>query len=379
MLLECIVLYVDSWQSEGSVGHRGRQGVTTEEPTRGHVTGVYCIVCWQLTVWGPSGTPWKARCHCVRTNWRTCYWSVLYCMLTVDSLRAQWDTVEGKVSLRKNQLEDMLLECIVLYVDSWQSEGAVGHRGRQGVSTEEPTRGHVTGVYCIVCWQLTVWGPSGTPWKARCHYGRTNWRTCYWSVLYCMLTVDSLRAQWDTVEGKVSIRKNQLEDMLLECIVLYVDSWQSEGSVGHSGRQGVTTEEPTGGHVTGVYCIVCWQLTVWGLSGTQWKARCLYGRTNWRTCYWSVLYCMLTVDSLRAQWDTVEGKVSLRKNQLEDMLLECIVLYVDSWQSEDPVGHRGRQGVTTEEPTGGHVTGVYCIVCWQLTVWGLSGTPWKAR
>ena len=55
-----------------------------------------------------------------------------------------------------------------------------------------------------------------------------------------MLTVDSLRTQWDTVEGKVSLRKNQLEDMLLECIVLYVDSWQSEGSVGRCGRQGVT-------------------------------------------------------------------------------------------------------------------------------------------
>ena len=65
---------------------------------------------------------------------------------------------------------------------------------------------------------------------------------------------------------------------------------------------------------------------------------------------------MLTVDSLRAQWDTVEGKVSLRKNQLEDMLLECrqwdeMKAELEWWlsQIEEEFDTQGQGGDTVDE------------------------------
>ena len=65
---------------------------------------------------------------------------------------------------------------------------------------------------------------------------------------------------------------------------------------------------------------------------------------------------MLTVDTVRAQWDSVEGKVTLRKNQLEDMLLECrqwdeMRAELEWWltQVEEELDNRGQGGDTVDE------------------------------
>ena len=66
--------------------------------------------------------------------------------------------------------------------------------------------------------------------------------------------------------------------------------------------------------------------------------------------------CLSTVDGLRVQWDAVEGKVSLRKIQLEDMLLECrqwdeMRAELEWWlsQIEEEFDTQGQGGDTVDE------------------------------